>query len=378
MGVVTSNPRGILPTAYLANRSGGLRPPQDAWAGLDTAYEMIFAGQVSEGMTFLAEHLLRVKEEAGANWDEFAGTLTQSHPLGRLLWQDPFTYHSYSKPRGYSGDAELLDYLYGLLPAGPETSPLGRDVFDFMIRQQGSLSVQSRGRILAKLIDETASEFDSPRILSIACGHLREAANSQSLKDGRIGEFVALDQDADSLAEVKRQYGNQVKTVHGSVRTILSEKAQFHDFHFVYAAGLYDYLSERVAKRLTRLMFDMVAPGGRLLIANFAPTLPENGYMETFMSWKLIYRNPDEMTLLDREIATDAWKSRRLFWDEHENIIFLELIKRASPVKARFVQGDRFSIPGLRNVSVARDLNRRRRRATEASTGEPMATPFDP
>jgi hypothetical protein len=366
MSAVTSNPRGILPSVYSANRIGGYRPPQQAWAGLDTAYEMIFSGQVPEGMTFLAQHLLRVKNEAGSDWERMALALTQSHPLGRLLWQDPFTYHSYSKPRGYSGDAELLDYLYGILPAPDDTTPLGREVFDFMIRQQGSLSVQSRGRILAKLVDETADQFDSPRILSIACGHLREAANSQALKEGRIGEFVALDQDVDSLAEVDRLYGNSVRTFNGSVRTILGEKTKFNDYHFVYAAGLYDYLSERIAKRLTRLMFDMVAPGGRLLIANFAPTLPENGYMETFMNWTLIYRNPEEMTVLDKEIATDAWKSRRLFWDEHENIIFLELIKRSSPVKAHYVAGgSRFSIPGLQNVTLAPDLKRRIRPSTK-------------
>jgi hypothetical protein len=107
-------------------------------------------------------------------------------------------------------------------------------------------------------------------------------------------------------------------------------------------------------------MFDMVAPGGRLLVANFAPTLPENGYMETLMNWKLIYRNPKEMGVLDDEITSDAWKSRRLFWDEHENIIFLELIKRRSPVKAHFIPGGTgFSIPGLRNVTVAPNLKRR-------------------
>jgi len=372
MSIVTSGTGSRVPAKYYAIEGRNRRhPPQHIWVGLNAAYDMISGGQVSEGMTYLAQHLLNVKHEAGEDWDQIATSLTQSHPLGRLLWHDPFTYHSYSKPRGYSGDAELLDYLYGISPPPAETTPLGRQVFEFMMRQQGAVSVQSRGHILAKLIDETAEQFESPRILSIACGHLREAAHSKALHENRIGEFVALDQDAESLAQVERLYGSRVTTTNGSVRTILSGKTTFSDFHFVYAAGLYDYLSERVATRLTRQMFDMVAPGGRLLVANFAPTLPENGYMETFMNWKLIYRNPREMGVLDDEIATDAWKSRRLFWDEHENIIFLELIKRSSPAKARFIPGGSgFSIPGLRNVTVSPDLKRRMKSPTDADADE--------
>jgi len=252
-----------------------------------------------------------------------------AHPVGQAVWQDPFTAHSFRKPRGYSGDAELLDYLYGLSDVPARTSPLGASIFKHMIAQQGGLSVRSRGEILADLIDETASLFKSPRVLSIACGHLREGLLSSALKEGRVGELVALDQDTLSLAEVDRVFaGTAVRTVNHSVRDILAGKARFEGFHFVYAAGLYDYLTERVAARLTHIMFDMLAPGGRLLVANFAPRLPEVAYMETFMDWTLIYRTPKQMAALSDNISGDDWKSHRLFWDAHGNIIFLDIVKR--------------------------------------------------
>ena len=62
-------------------------------------------------------------------------------------------------------------------------------------------------------------------------------------------------------------------------------------------------------QRLTKLMFDMVVPGGRVLVANFAPVLPEVGYMETFMAWKLIYRTPEEMGRLSSDIPGSQWSS---------------------------------------------------------------------
>lgn len=288
-------------------------------------------GAAGPGMLELQSELASVRETSTPEvWADVA-RMCDAHPVAAMIRQDPFTEHCYRKPRGYAGDAQLLDYLYGISDAPEGTTPLGRSIFNHMMAQQGALSVRSRGKILAHIIDETAERCRAPRILSIACGHLREAAHSQALMNGRIREFIALDQDADSLARVGRVYaGTGVQTVNASVKSILAEKVHFERFDLVYAAGLYDYLSERVAARLTRLMFDMVAPGGRVLVANFAPTLPEVGYMETFMDWKLIYRTAEEMALLTAEISGDEWKSNRLFWDEPENIVFLDLVKRTS------------------------------------------------
>jgi extracellular factor (EF) 3-hydroxypalmitic acid methyl ester biosynthesis protein len=300
--------------------------------------------------------------------------LCLAHPVRGFIHQDPFTNHCFVKPRGYAGDAELLDFLYGITDAPTETTALGRSICGHMMDQQGGRSVRSRGKILARMIDETADRRRSPRILSIACGHLREGIHSQALMSGQIKEFVALDQDADSLAHVNRAYaGTGVRTVQASVKSILSGKIAFEGFDFVYAAGLYDYLAERVATRFTRLMFDMLAPGGRLLVANFAPVLPEVGYMETFMDWKLIYRTAEEMALLSGEIPGEEWKSNQLFWDEPENIIFLELVKRAAVApRMDFVGGGkRFTVPGLQNVSVNRRFRRGATNPATSSGGAP-------
>src|SRR5215471_14831280 len=36
----------------------------------------------------------------------------QTHPLHRMALEDPFTERAFSKPRGYAGDAVMLDYIY--------------------------------------------------------------------------------------------------------------------------------------------------------------------------------------------------------------------------------------------------------------------------
>ena len=234
----------------------------------------------------------------------------------------------------------------------------------------GARSVRSRAEILAGIIDETTKRTESPRILSVACGHLREASQSAALRDGRVGEFLALDQDGDSLAEVARSVGSRVRIVQNSVRSLLAGKTHLGGFHLIYAAGLYDYLSDRVASRLTRLLFDMLAPGGRLVVANFATPLPEAGYMESFMGWKLIYRNADEMNRLSEEISPEEWKSHRIFWDEHESVLFLDLVRR-NVVRPKLIvrKHNGYVIPGLRNVRLGPSVAARGGDST--TNGEP-------
>jgi hypothetical protein len=278
-----------------------------------------------------------------------------SHRVGSLVWQDPFTAHSYKKPRGYAGDAALLDYIYGHAPPPPQTSLLGREIFKFTCNSHAPRSVRARAGVLAEMIDQTADEFPSPRILSIACGHVRELHRSKAVSAGKIGEFLALDQDTQSLDHVASEFAPaNVKPVLASVRSILAEKSTFERLNLVYAAGLYDYLSDRVAARLTRLMFDMLAPGGRLLVANFTPRLGDIGYMETFMAWDLIYREPDQMTSLAKDIASSEWHSHRLFWDEQESIVFLEISKRRRvSVSLSFGPGiASATVPGLNRFQI--------------------------
>jgi extracellular factor (EF) 3-hydroxypalmitic acid methyl ester biosynthesis protein len=132
--------------------------------------------------------------------------------------------------------------------------------------------------VVAALIDRTAHQHKDARILSLAAGHLREADISSAIKSAKISEIIAFDQDSSSLAFITETYGNhRISTHHGSIRSLLGGKHGFSGFQLVYASGLFDYLAPRTAARLTKEMFNMLAPGGRLLVANFAPTLRDIG-----------------------------------------------------------------------------------------------------
>jgi extracellular factor (EF) 3-hydroxypalmitic acid methyl ester biosynthesis protein len=293
---------------------------------LDEMQDRLLVGDAVASVRLLIDRLREYRQASSEeDWRDRIRPACLQHGIRDLLHQDPYTRRAFAKPRGYAGDAVMLDYVYrGDAPS--ETTRLGREIFYCTTRLPNGLSVVARRDYLATNIDQIACVSDRPRILSIACGHLREAQCSRAVQDRSVGEFFALDQDPESLAVVEKEQSAQgVTPVLGSVRSLLRGGMPFSDLDFVYAAGLFDYLSDAVATRLTARMFEMLAPGGRLLIANFVPESHGRGYMEAFMDWELTYRDEADLSSLTREIPMRAISWQRAFRDSYGNIVYLEL-----------------------------------------------------
>jgi hypothetical protein len=299
---------------------------------LDEVFEKISAEQVDEGMSELLPYLQRERLRANATaWDEVAQRCLD-HPLRELLHQDPFTQRAFTKPRGYAGDAVLLDFIYGReegwpLPEG--ASRLGGLIFEFTTRSSACEGVRARRGFIADMLDQLAEDVPRPHVLSVAAGHLREALLSAAVKRRRLGRFVALDSDQESLAVVERTWGRYgVETVPASIRRLLTQRMQLGSFDMIYSTGLFDYLPLTTAQCLTWIMFQMLRPRGRLLLANFLPGILDVGYMECYMGWKLIYRRREQMLELSQKIPQADIRDIRIFAEENQNIIFLEVTRR--------------------------------------------------
>jgi extracellular factor (EF) 3-hydroxypalmitic acid methyl ester biosynthesis protein len=261
--------------------------------------------------------------------DDWRTTVEQTirqHPITRLMHEEPFTRRAFDKPRGYAGDAPMLDLVYGEGPSPDRLTPLGRRLHLWAVQQPACLSVRLRRDFLAKALDDVAREVASPRILALACGHLREAGHSYAVRAGGIDELVGIDQDEESLTEVRRSLDRYpVRAIPGSVRAVLAGKGPAGDFDLIYAAGLYDYLATKTACALTRTLFQSLRPNGRLLIPNFAPSLRDIGYMEAIMDWYLTYRDENAMRELADALPQEEVGSVRTFRDELRNVVYLDV-----------------------------------------------------
>jgi SAM-dependent methyltransferase len=308
---------------------GGLTLEENTQALLDRAAQQVLAGQAAAAFRLLTPPLSALWSEARATGQaEAMRRWCQGHALHALVMQDPFTHRAVTKPRGYAGDAVMMDFIYdGTPPAG--TSAVGADVFRATTRAGMGLSVRYRRQLLRSLIDDTVVRHEQPRLLSVAAGHCRELQGSLVEAPGFAGEFVALDQDPLSCQEIARAHAGQpVRVVNQGVRE-LAGSAQgsvladsLGRFDLIYSAGLYDYLPDALARRLTRRLLAMLRPGGRVLIANFVPGGSGRGYMELFMDWTLVLRTEAQM----RELAAGAGAAHAsTFADPQRNVVYAEL-----------------------------------------------------
>ncbi|SEU38294.1 class I SAM-dependent methyltransferase [Stigmatella erecta] len=291
--------------------------------------QLTHGGDVHTAMQTLHRGLFHLRRQwSRKDWRHFCLEHARVHPLRELLHQCPFTRHGYERPRGYAGDAALIDYLYAECVGAEGHMQPGGHIYRFMYQQPSPRSVRERRMLLAREIDAVASRTHMPRLLSVACGHLRESELSHAVREHHIGDFIAFDQDPMSLTEVTRQHpNNAIRPVCGSVRALLTGRTVFGHLDLAYSAGLYDYLSDNTARRLTQILFDMLNPGGRLMVANFA-TCPEAGYLEAFMDWWLIYRDEDQMQALTLDIDPNAIAATNMFRDSEQNVIYLTLDRR--------------------------------------------------
>jgi extracellular factor (EF) 3-hydroxypalmitic acid methyl ester biosynthesis protein len=313
-------------------RSNGTHQIALGQTWLDSVYEKINQGQVDDGMNELLPALKELRLSSGPKeWARIAQACLQ-HPLRELLHQDPFTFRAFSKPCGYAGDAGLLDFIYGREEGWPppeHASELGRKIFEYTTRSAACEGVRARRGFIADLLDRLVEHVHRPHVLSIAAGHLREAALSAAVKRRKIGRFVALDSDPQSLKEVERCYGRfGVDCVAASIRHLLVQKVQLGTFDVVYSTGLFDYLQQATAQRLAWIMFRMLRPGGRLVVANFLPGISDLGYMESYMAWVLTYRTRLEMIGISADIPQAQIRDIRIFAEENQNIIFLQITKQ--------------------------------------------------
>jgi extracellular factor (EF) 3-hydroxypalmitic acid methyl ester biosynthesis protein len=93
-----------------------------------------------------------------------------------------------------------------------------------------------------------------------------------------------------------------------------------------YSAGLYDYLTEPVARRLTKVLYSRLRPGGRLLIGNLMEIPDSSWMMEFVVGWHLVYLTEESMLRLSLGLSP-APARLRITRDATGHCLFLDLVR---------------------------------------------------
>ena len=266
--------------------------------------------------------------------------------LRRMVWPyilgSSFMKRTNLKPRGYAGDAEMMQAIY-------ENRYEGRYLFNQLLHKHpvehpAAQAVRNRRRMIPAVLREVLARFpDTPphgfRILSVACGPAWELQDLfLSADDSERFHCTLLDQDPEALSmavdgirrtEAARGIRISVECVSESVRTMLRARdlgERFGRHHFVYSMGLFDYLTTPVARAVLSRLWELVLPGGTLLVGNFHVGCASRTYLDYWCDWSLFYRTEEAFL----ELAKGLEGARvELVFEETRSQMFLR-IQRAS------------------------------------------------
>lgn len=314
----------------MASALGSTTSRRAVWAALDDITEEAadLAGIFSAWprLQALARRVLAQQGDAGRVW-------LRAHPVAELAQQDPLTAWSFRKPRGYTGDARLLDYVYGhpvVADSLAAASARGRDIHAFNHCEAASEALRDRRALLARLVDDTVEATDGAAILTLGAGHLREAELAENAPD--VGRWVALEADQESLDELAEAQAERIpglEPVNSTPQRLILQPLHYGRFDLVYAAGLLEALEDRAAERMIGAMFQAVKPGGRMLVSNLVHELRAEGYMDAFMDWRMVTRAEPELATLLHPLEGVA--KQRLFRSANGAMVHALVTKAHDP-----------------------------------------------
>lgn len=294
-----------------------------------------------------AEGLFKRFEDVSGRIDEDSQPVHRAYvkrQLHPLVLCSPFLYRTFQKPLGYAGDYEMVNMMLRDPFEGSSIFAKMLNVFFLDIAP----CVAHRNRIiylkerLAEEIRRVARTGRNARILNLGCGPAGEIQKFMAEEElSNKANFTLLDFNDETLAhtnkvleEVRIKYGRQtrIQAVKKSVNQILKEGLKSfatgpgQSFDFIYCAGLFDYLSDRVCKRLMNSFYEVLAPGGLLIATNVDSSNPNKGLMEFISEWHLVYRNSQQLKSLIPDGAPP--ENVQLRADETGVNIFIEVRKK--------------------------------------------------
>jgi CRP-like cAMP-binding protein/SAM-dependent methyltransferase len=232
-----------------------------------------------------------------ARWSEASAVVRREmHPyvlLTRVIER------IYSKPRGYAGDFQTIEWMYRNEPGGQGTiGPLLDGAF---LDRPAARAVRNRRGLLAEEI--TAAVGNGGTVTSLACGPAEEVFDVFArLEDrGRL-KATLIDIDFQALALVtdrceREGLRKHVTCKQGNLVYLATGRAQLElvPQDLIYSIGLIDYFDDRFVVALLDWIHGRLRPGGKVVLGNFHPDNPDRALMEHVLDWKLIHRSEADM-----------------------------------------------------------------------------------
>jgi SAM-dependent methyltransferase len=237
-------------------------------------------------------------EDAKFTREMIVEELTEVRELHSL---SPFIARCQQWPNGYQGDYETIEYLVAqknFCPVGSAQYWLEEYALGSVISQQHRNKISAQAAEILEQAIIGMQQGKTQRILVIACGGCSDIYRIRHILATMPITIVLNDIDEAaikySLERLTPVLGDKIEVVHGNILLKLKGLAKLGPFDLVLTGGLYDYLTDRQAAKLTRFSIEhLLSKDGVFLFTNLGVGNPLRAWIEYVADWHMNYRTEE-------------------------------------------------------------------------------------
>jgi extracellular factor (EF) 3-hydroxypalmitic acid methyl ester biosynthesis protein len=257
-------------------------------------------GPSPDGYPALDDWFQRVENSTTSEKFSPADRLRLFEAFGEAMSPETLQGLGYHRPHGYAGDFEVIDKIY-VRHHSPNPRLIRWDAY--FHSQPPSRAVRNRKIYFHNLLDQHYVRRRPLRVLKLASGSGRCMFEWLSAHPNADVSFSCVELDPDAImyaSALNQEFASKVSFEH---KNVIRYRPPIQ-FDLIWAAGLFDYFSDKVFQSVVRRLLPAVADQGELVIGNFAPR-GRHPYME-FGGWTLHYRSAQELVALARGCGVEA------------------------------------------------------------------------
>lgn len=223
-----------------------------------------------------------------------------------------FIQRSFTKPRGYPGDYELLNSIYD---RAPKAQGLGGYLDRYILDSTLGRAVVARLRAARQfLTKEVAARGGNARILNVACGPGREYIDGFLEAEANDVEITCIDNDTAALDFVQTNVAPQMSPQisinfqrYNALRMVSGKTnvERFGRSDIIYSVGLCDYIPDDYLVPMLRGWRESLAEGGVVYVAFKDMELYDKAVYQWLMDWYFYQRTYEDCRRLFVEAGYD-------------------------------------------------------------------------
>jgi extracellular factor (EF) 3-hydroxypalmitic acid methyl ester biosynthesis protein len=244
-------------------------------------------------------------------------------------------HRSFTKPRGYPGDYQLLTAIY---EGVAKSNGFGGYVDRFLLNLTLGRAVPARMWDARRfLMEEISRRRGRVAILNVACGCCREYRGGFETSPERTTTLTAVDNDQEALDYAKSEVsaslersGIEANFVRYNALRMTSAAANIRRFgrsDIIYSVGLCDYIPDEYLVPLLKGWRESLADGGVVYVAFKDMLLYDKTEYQWLMDWYFFQRREEDFL--------------RLFADAGYDVGQIEISRDAIGVIINFLYRDR-------------------------------------